>query len=55
MALALTWMANALISRAFIRTEFFPPLLTVAGILAGALIGGLGSALSVGRHLRRVQ
>jgi cell division transport system permease protein len=54
MALALTWIASEVISRAFIRTEFFPPLLAVVGIIAGALIGGLGSALSVGRHLRRI-
>jgi cell division transport system permease protein len=54
MALALTWIASEVISRAFIRTEFFPPLLAVVGIVAGALIGGLGSALSVGRHLRRI-
>ena len=55
LALMLTWFANSLISRAFIKTDFFPPSLAVLGVLGGALIGGLGSALSVGRHLRRVQ
>ncbi len=55
LALLLTWGANSLISRAFIQTDFFPASLSVLGILGGALIGGLGSALSVGRHLRRVQ
>jgi cell division transport system permease protein len=54
LALVLTWVANTLISRAFIKTDFFPPGLTIIGLLAGALIGGLGSAMSVGRHLRRV-
>jgi cell division transport system permease protein len=54
LALTLTWVANTVISRAFIRTEFFPPALAVLGIIAGALIGGMGSALSAGRHLRRV-
>jgi cell division transport system permease protein len=55
LALLLTWFANSLISRTFIKTDFFPPSLAVLGLLGGALIGGLGSALSVGRHLRRVQ
>jgi cell division transport system permease protein len=54
LALLLTWMANTLISRAFIQTDFFPPSLAVLGIMAGALIGGFGSALSVGRHLKRI-
>jgi len=54
LALVFTWFANTLISRAFIQTDFFPPGLAALGLLAGALIGGLGSAMSVGRHLRRV-
>lgn len=54
-ALLLTWFANTLISRAFIQTDFFPVQVAILGVLAGALIGTLGSALSVGRHLRKVK
>ena len=54
-ALVLTWFANTLISRAFIQTDFFPIQVALLGVLAGALIGTLGSALSVGRHLRKVK
>lgn len=55
-ALALfgTWLASTLISRAFIQTDFFPASLAALGVAGGALIGVLGSALSVGRHLRKI-
>jgi len=54
LALALTWFASVVISRNFIQTEFFSRGLATLGILGGALIGLLGSSLSVGRHLRKV-
>jgi cell division transport system permease protein len=54
LALVLTWVAHVVVSRAFVATDFFPPGFAVLGVLAGAMIGLLGSALSVGRHLRRV-
>ncbi|MFI5311393.1 MAG: cell division protein FtsX, partial [Gemmatimonadales bacterium] len=54
LALFLTWSANAIIGRFVIGVAFFDARLAVAGILAGALIGLLGSAVSVGRHLRAV-
>lgn len=54
-ALLLTWFANTVISRSFIETDFFPVQVAVLGVFAGALIGTMGSALSVGRHLRRVR
>ena len=53
-ALLLTWLARSIVNRYFIQTEFFDASLAVLGILAGALIGLVGSAVSVGRHLRRV-
>jgi cell division transport system permease protein len=55
-ALALfgTWLASTLISQAFIQTDFFPASLAALGVAGGAVIGVLGSALSVGRHLRRI-
>ena len=54
LALALTWFASVVISRNFIETEFFSRGLAMLGLLGGALIGLLGSSLSVGRHLRKV-
>lgn len=54
LALLLTWFASQLISRNFIETAFFDRELAVLGLLFGALIGLLGSSLSVGRHLREV-
>jgi cell division transport system permease protein len=53
-ALLLTWLASSLVDKYFIETVFFDSSLALLGIAAGALIGLLGSAVSVGRHLRRV-
>jgi cell division transport system permease protein len=53
-ALALTWFASMVISRNFIQTEFFSRGLASLGLIGGALIGVLGSSLSVGRHLRKI-
>jgi cell division transport system permease protein len=54
LALALTALANALINHYVLRTAFFDPGIAMLGVLAGALIGLAGSAVSVGRHLRQV-
>lgn len=54
LALALTWFASQVISRNFIQTAFFSRGLASLGLLGGALIGVVGSSLSVGRHLRKV-
>ena len=54
LALLMTWLAAEMISRNFIRTAFFEPWLALLGIVGGAVIGILGSAFSVGRHLRKV-
>ncbi len=53
-ALLLTWLASSLLTEHLIRTQFFDPGMAALGVLCGGLIGLLGSALSVGRHLRRV-
>lgn len=37
-----------------IRVEFFTPGQMIAGVAAGAIMGFLGSTVSVGRHLRNV-
>jgi cell division transport system permease protein len=54
LALLLTWLARLLIDRYIIETVFFDQRLAALGLLFGALIGLVGSAVSVGRHLRNV-
>lgn len=55
LALALTGLASALIDHALgFHTVFFTPGIAALGVLGGALIGLAGSAISVGRQLRRV-
>ncbi len=54
LALLLTWGANEVISHNLIQTTFFDPGTATLGVIGGSIIGVLGSALSVGRHLRRV-
>jgi len=53
-ALVMTWIAQALINKYVIHTIFFDARIALLGLLFGALIGLAGSAVSVGRHLRRV-
>ena len=52
LALLFTWLTSTLISRYLVRTAFFDPPMVFLGLLGGALIGVLGSAASVRRHLR---
>lgn len=54
LALILTWVAVQVSGRFVMQVQFFDAPLAVAGIVAGAAIGFLGSAASVGRHLRKV-
>lgn len=54
LALLLTWVTFKVLGQYVLQASFFPPALGMAGIVAGALIGLLGSAFSVGRHLKRV-
>ena len=51
-ALILTSLAHQAMSRWVISAAFFDARLATLGIVGGALLGLLGSALSVGRHLR---
>lgn len=53
-ALVLAWVALAVINRFVVQATFFDAWMGAVGVLAGASIGLAGSALSVGRHLRRV-
>jgi len=51
-ALILTYIVHVAMSRWVIGGTFFAPSLAVLGVVGGAVIGILGSAISVGRHLR---
>jgi cell division transport system permease protein len=53
-ALLLTYVARTIIDRYVIQTIFFDTKIALLGLLFGALIGLVGSAVSVGRHLRHV-
>jgi cell division transport system permease protein len=54
LALLLTWIASLLINRYIVETSFFDQRTAALGLLFGAMIGLIGSAVSVGRHLRSV-
>ena len=55
LALGLTWLAMLLIERYLdFATVFFDPRIALVGVLFGAMIGLAGSAISVGRHLRKI-
>ena len=53
LALGMSWAAIQLVQRYLnFKTVFFDPRTMMIGIACGLMIGLLGSALSVGRHLR---
>ncbi len=52
LAVGLTWLMHTGVSRALFETVFFTPAQASLGVLAGALLGFMGSLMSVGRHLR---
>jgi cell division transport system permease protein len=54
LALLFVWVANRVINEYFIQTIFFEREMVFVGIVAGALMGVMGSLVSVGRHLRRI-
>jgi cell division transport system permease protein len=54
LALVFVWGANRVINEYFIETIFFDREMIFVGIVGGALMGVLGSLVSVGRHLRRI-
>jgi len=54
LALLLTWLASLLINRYIVETAFFDERTAALGLLFGAMIGLIGSSISVGRHLRSV-
>jgi cell division transport system permease protein len=55
LALVLTYMAMRVLEQYLhFQTAFFDRRLATLGVVFGALMGFIGSAVSVGRHLRRV-
>jgi cell division transport system permease protein len=54
LALVFVWVANRVINLYFIQTIFFDREMIFVGVVAGALMGVMGSLFSVGRHLRRI-
>jgi len=54
LALLLVWITNRVVNVYFIDTIFFDRQMMFVGVIGGALMGVLGSLVSVGRHLRRV-
>ena len=54
LALLLVWITNRIVNEYFIDTIFFDREMMFVGVLGGAMMGVLGSLVSVGRHLRRV-
>ena len=54
LALLLTWLASVAVTRYLVPAEFFEPRVAAIGVAVGAVIGLLGSMVSVGRHLRHV-
>ena len=55
LALVMTYMAMRVLEQYLhFQTAFFDQRLAMLGVLFGAVMGLMGSAISVGRHLRRV-
>jgi cell division transport system permease protein len=54
MAVALMWVTRAALTATVFTFSFFPTPVLLLGILVGAVIGLLGSAISVGRQLKKV-
>jgi cell division transport system permease protein len=54
LAVAMSWGTTTILARSLMQTQFFSQEQILLGILAGGLLGLLGSWFSVGRHLRQV-
>ncbi len=54
LALLFIWLAHRTVNEYFLRTVFFDRELIFLGIMGGAVMGVLGSLVSVGRHLRGI-
>lgn len=54
LALLFVWVANRVVNEYFMETIFFDRQMVFLGVVGGAMMGVIGSLVSVGRHLRRV-
>jgi cell division transport system permease protein len=54
LALVFVWVANRVVNEYFLETIFFDRQMIFFGVVGGAMMGVLGSLVSVGRHLRRI-
>ncbi|WP_434480954.1 cell division protein FtsX [Gemmatimonas sp.] len=54
LAVAMSWGTTKLLAQSLMQAQFFSRDQVLLGILAGGVLGLLGSWLSVGRHLRQV-
>jgi cell division transport system permease protein len=54
LALILTWITYQFVGQYVAQATYFQSGLAVLGVAGGAMMGLLGSAVSVGRHLRRI-
>ncbi|MEP6550776.1 MAG: permease-like cell division protein FtsX [Gemmatimonadales bacterium] len=54
LALVFVWIANRVVNEYFMQTIFFDRQMMFLGVVGGAVMGIVGSLVSVGRHLRRI-
>jgi len=54
LAVAMSWGTTVILGQSLMKTQFFDTQQIALGIIAGGLLGLLGSWVSVGRHLRQV-
>lgn len=54
LAVVMSWSTTKLLAQSIMQTQFFSSEQVLLGILAGGVLGLLGSWVSVGRHLRQV-
>lgn len=54
LALVFVWIANRVVNEYFMQTVFFDRQMMFLGVVGGAVMGIVGSLVSVGRHLRRI-
>ncbi len=54
LAVVMSWSTTKLLAQSLMQTQFFTSEQVLLGILAGGVLGLLGSWVSVGRHLRQV-
>lgn len=54
LAVVMSWGTTIILGQSLMKTQFFDARQIALGIVAGGLLGLLGSWVSVGRHLRQV-